>query len=62
MGPRLEYILSHTIAALLECKNTSLLGINRMLVDYRRWVIRQVSDPFVKAFWTDEYENYDQRF
>jgi hypothetical protein len=63
-GPRLEYILSNAIAALLECQNASLLGINRMLVDakYRQWVIRQVKDPFVRSFWTDEYENYDARF
>ena len=35
-----------------------------MLVDvgFRQWVVRQVEDPFVKAFWTDEFENYDERF
>src|SRR5438445_1270246 len=29
-GPRLEYILYATIAALLECQNTSLLGVQRI--------------------------------
>jgi hypothetical protein len=63
-GPRLEYILANTIAALLEAPNTSLLGINRMLADeaYRDWVVRQVRDPFVRAFWTEEFAKYDPRF
>lgn len=63
-GPRLEYILYNALAALLECPNTTLLGVNRLLTDptYRRWVINQVRDPFVRAFWTDEYESYDPRF
>jgi type IV secretory pathway TraG/TraD family ATPase VirD4 len=63
-GPRLEYILANTIAALLEAPNTSLLGINRMLSDdaYRAWVVRQVRDPFVRAFWTEEFAQYDPRF
>lgn len=35
-----------------------------MLADeaYRAWVVRQIKDPFVKAFWEVEFENYDQRF
>jgi len=63
-GPRLEYILYNAIAALLDCPNTSLLGVNRMLtdVDYRRRIVAKVRDPFVRAFWTDEYEQYDPRF
>jgi energy-coupling factor transporter ATP-binding protein EcfA2 len=63
-GPRLEYILHHALAALLECPNTSLLGVNRMLADerYRNWVVAQVRDPFIRAFWTDEFANYDPRF
>lgn len=63
-GPRLEYILYNSIAALLDCQNASLLGVNRMLTEpaYRRWVVKQVQDPFVRTFWTDEYESYDARF
>ena len=63
-GPRLEYILQNAIAALLECPNTSLLGVNRLLTDpaYRRWVVNQVQDPFVRQYWTEEYESYDPRF
>jgi energy-coupling factor transporter ATP-binding protein EcfA2 len=63
-GPRLEYILYNALAALLECPNTTLLGVNRLLTDdmYRQWVVQQVSDPFVRAFWTEEYAGYDARF
>lgn len=63
-GPRLEYILYNAIAALLDYPNASLLGVNRMLTDagYRRRVVTKVRDPFVRAFWTEEYERYDPRF
>jgi type IV secretory pathway TraG/TraD family ATPase VirD4 len=63
-GPRMEYILYNALAALLDCQNTSLLGVNRMLTDanYRTWVIRQIKDPFVRSFWADEYAGYDARF
>lgn len=63
-GPRLEYILHNAVSALLECRNQTLLGVNRLLVDdgYRAKAIRQVKDPFIRAFWAEEYERYDDRF
>jgi len=63
-GPRLEYILYNAVSALLECRNQTLLGVNRLLTDdaYRAKVVRQVKDPFIRAFWAQEYENYDERF
>ena len=63
-GPRMEYILHNAVAALAHCPNTSLLGVNRMLTDeaYRRWVVRQVRDPFLQDFWLNEFESYDERF
>jgi hypothetical protein len=63
-GPRLEYILYNAVAALLDCRNATLLGVNRILTDaqFRAKVIRQIKDPFIKAFWAEEYENYDERF
>lgn len=63
-GPRMEYILYNAVAALLECRNTSLLGVNRLLTDddYRAWVIRQIKDPFIRDFWEYEYGGYDDRF
>ena len=63
-GPRLEYILYNALIALLDCQNTTLLGVNRMLIDerYRAWIIRQVKDPFVRSFWAEEYAAYEPRF
>jgi len=63
-GPRLEYVLYASVAALLECENVSLLGVGRMLSDtrYREWVVRQVQDPIVRAFWVREFELWDDRF
>lgn len=63
-GPRMEYILYTSIAALLECENVTILGVQRMLADpvYRTWVVRHVRDPMVRAFWTGEFAGYDRRF
>jgi energy-coupling factor transporter ATP-binding protein EcfA2 len=63
-GPRLEYILYNAVSALLDCRNATLLGVNRMLTDekYRGKVIRQIKDPFIRAFWAEEYAGYDMRF
>jgi hypothetical protein len=63
-GPRLEYILYAAVAALIECDNVSLLGLQRMLSDgeYRAWVVRQVKDPMVRAYWAQEFGSYDRRF
>ncbi len=61
---QLEYILYNAVAALLDCPNTTLLGVNRLLTDpnYRAWVVRQIKDPFIREFWENEYEGYDPRF
>ncbi len=59
-GPRLEYVLHHTIQALVEYPNSTLLGIMRMLVDktYRNKVVDKLTDPVVRSFWVDEYAKY----
>lgn len=63
-GPRLEYILYNAVSALLDCRNATLLGVNRMLTDdaYRAKVVRQIKDPFIKSFWAEEFAGYDERF
>src|ERR1041385_222415 len=63
-GPRLEFILYAATAALLDCPNTSLLGVQRMLVNqrYRNWVVKQVEDPIVRGFWLHEFARYDPKF
>ncbi len=61
---RMEYILNNCILALLECEGTTLLGVNRMMADadYRKKIVDKVTDPVVKAFWTQEFARYNQRY
>ncbi|MFH0891008.1 MAG: type IV secretion system DNA-binding domain-containing protein [Candidatus Liptonbacteria bacterium] len=61
---RMEYILSNAILALLDNPGTTLLGVNRILVDkdYRQQIIAKVDDPVVKAFWTNEFEQWKDQF
>jgi len=63
-GPRLEYILYNAVSALLDCRDATLLGVNRMFTDnkFRAMVIRQIKDPFIRSFWAEEYAGYDPRF
>lgn len=63
-GPRLEYILWNSVSALMHCQNASLLGINRLLTDddYRRKIVAQIDDPFLRNYWEKEYEGYDPRY
>lgn len=61
---RMEYILNHCVLALLDTPGTTLLGINRILVDkdYRQKIIANIKDPVVKAFWIHEYEQWRDQF
>jgi len=61
---RMEYILNNCILALLEYPGSTLLGINRILIDndYRKRVVSQIKDPVVKTFWIDEYGRWESRF
>ncbi|MDP2951232.1 MAG: type IV secretion system DNA-binding domain-containing protein [bacterium] len=61
---RMEYILNNALLALLEHPSTTLLGINRMLVDidYRQRVVEGLKDPVVRAFWEQEFSRYSQRY
>lgn len=63
-GPRLEYILINTIMSLMEYPGSTLLGVTRVLVDatYRKRVIRRITDPMVKSFWVNEFNNYSEKF
>ncbi len=62
-GPRLEYILRNAILALLEYPDSTLLGINRLLVDkeYRKKVVVKITDPVVRSFWVDEFPRWNER-
>lgn len=61
---RMQYILQNTILALLEYPNSTMLGINKMLIDkeYRKKVVENVTDSSVKAYWTQEFAGYTERF
>ena len=61
---RMEYILNNTILALLEVPGSTLLGVNRMFSDkvFRKSIVNQLSDPVIKAFWTQEYAAYQQKY
>lgn len=61
---RMEYILNNTILALLDSPGNTMLGITRMYVDknYRKRIVDNVKDPMVRAFWTDEFANYNEKY
>lgn len=63
-GPRLEYILRNTILALLEVPNSTMLGVTRLLVDkgFRDKVVTQITDPVIKDFFVNEFEQYEPKF
>lgn len=61
-GPRLQYILTNTIATALEAQGTTLLAIIRLLVDsnYRKFILKQVDDPILYKFWIEEFAQMSQ--
>ena len=61
---RMEYILSNTLLALLEYPESTLLDVNRVLVDkaFRDAVVENISDPLVRAFWVEEFAKYTDRY
>lgn len=61
-GPRLQYILTNTVATALEAQGTTLLSVTRLLLDknYRKFILKQVNDPILVKFWEDEYAQMSQ--
>ena len=61
---RMEYILTNALLALIEYPDTTLLSVNRLFSDkhFRNRVVDYVKDPAVKAFWTEEFAAYTDRF
>jgi hypothetical protein len=61
---RMEYILTNALLVLIEYPDTTLLSVNRLFSDkaYRNQVVDYCKDPAVKAFWTEEFANYTDRF
>lgn len=64
-GPRLDYILTNAVRALLDVPGATLLMLPRLLIDqaFRAQLVDQhVSDPVVRAFWQYEYAGYSDSF
>jgi len=63
-GPRLEYILSNAVRALLDLPGATLLMLPRLLVDdaFRTSVVERGRDPVVRSFWVNEYAGYSPSF
>jgi len=61
---RMEHILNNCLLTLLENEGSTLLGINRILVDrdFRVKMVANVKDPVVKAFWITEFEQWEPKF
>ena len=61
---RMEYILLNTVLALLDYPGSTLLGINRLLVDpeYRKKVVALIQDPVVKTFWVKEFAAFSEKY
>lgn len=58
-APQLTHILRHTLYAVMESKPSTLLGVQKMLIDesYRKKVISKITDPVIKQFWQVEFPN-----
>ncbi len=63
-NPRMEHLIRYITLALLETSDSSVLGIARILSDtnFRQRVIKQIQDPVVKGFWTNEFASWNERF
>ncbi|MFA6963602.1 MAG: DUF87 domain-containing protein [Patescibacteria group bacterium] len=63
-GPRLEHILRNTVLALLDCPDSTMLDIPKMLTNnrFRDKIVEQVKDSVIRDFWVNEFAQYDSKF
>ena len=63
-GPRLEQILRHSAAALLEMPNASLVLMPRLLTDddFRARVVARVSNPLTRSFFDRRFDAWRDTF
>lgn len=61
---RMEHLIRYITLALLETPDSNVLGIPRMLSDttFRQRVIKQINDPVVKGFWTNEFSTSAEQY
>ena len=59
-GPRLEQILRHSLAALIETPNASLVLLPRLLTDapFRARIVSRVSSPLTRAFFEAQFDSW----
>jgi len=59
-GPRLEQILRHSAAALIETPNASLALLLRLLTDagFRRRIMARITNPLTRAFFEGQFESW----
>jgi len=59
-GPRLEHILRHSLFTLLEYPGSTLLELPKLLTDkdFRKEVLKYVTNQQVREFWLNEFEKY----
>jgi len=64
-GPRLDYILTNAVRALLDVPGATLLMLPRLLIDesFRAQLVdHHVGDPVIRSFWVNEYAGYTDSF
>lgn len=61
--PLLIWILHNSIRLLLDTAGTTLLGVERLLVDsdYRRRLLGNATDPAVRNYWQQEFAQLSER-
>jgi len=61
---RMQYILQNTLLALLEYPGSTIIDVNRMLVNkaFREDVVQHITDPVIAAFWKEEFAGYSDRY
>ncbi len=61
-GPRLQYLLQNAIATCIEAQNTTILAVQRILIDsnFRKFILKQVKDPILLKFWEDEFSKMSE--
>lgn len=62
-GVRMEHVLRNSLYALLERDGSTLPDILRLYSDktFRKGLVREIKNPVVRRFWTDEFEKYQDR-
>jgi hypothetical protein len=63
VGDRSQQVLRNSLLALLESPSPTLLAVSRLLTDpdFRIRIINKVTDPVCRAYWLNQFENYDDR-